>query len=169
LRTADEAHQIATHMVTALAMGDGPFAFDPERVRRTRQLLLSARPDSEMATQIRSISVFLRSATRILSYDKAAAIAIADLLLGTVDERLGHMKGPVILDALRKIAKRGSMSGAIVDLLMKTGALGTSPTDKREPLQKRVDKMLKRHAKPFDWQGSRAHRYFTSKYSQRWS
>ncbi len=62
LSTAEEAHEIATHMINALSSGDSPFGFDDERVRRTRRILLAARPDSELAAQLRSISVFLRSA-----------------------------------------------------------------------------------------------------------
>jgi hypothetical protein len=34
LPAADEAHEIACHMVNSLAMGDSPFGFEPGRVKR---------------------------------------------------------------------------------------------------------------------------------------
>ena len=168
LSTAAEAHEIAAHLVNALAIGeDDRFGFEPERIIRTRRLLLAARPDSEFPAQVRSISIFLRSAARVLPHGKERAIAMARHMLGSVDKRLANARRPILLGAIEKVASRGSMSGAIANLLILTCALDTSPAQARDPLQKRIDRRLRFHSKPFLWEGSKEHRYFTVKRDRR--
>ncbi len=55
------------------------------------------------------------------------------------------------------------MSGSVVDLLLRTGALDTSPAEGRDRFQKRVNRMLHFHSKPFRWAGHREHKLFTLK------
>jgi len=68
-------------------------------------------------------------------------LATARCTLAFIDPALANAK---LLPLLQHLAKGGSLSGVITDLLRETGALSTHPTHNRQDVQKRVTQALKR-------------------------
>lgn len=150
----DEAEQVAEVALRALVGIEfgGAGEADAAIVHRMWQVMNGGRPGADGgaddAIHVRHLALVLHHAAHTPGLFGEANARATIGQCAKIDPALASAKPDEMAQLLERIADGGSLAGAVADLLLSTRALGTTATEDRGDVQRRVAKAIDQLKKP---------------------